>query len=182
MTAYSFPFPSEFEQDFHSVSHFHEFLQHPMNCIVYLHSLVGALSALGIKACMIVSLNQPASSKQQPGICALSISKIFISRYQTEMLQTDHKSIAMVKWNKDLFLNQPTIVEELLVGNSDSRPVKVHYFARVSLCGVATNLKGVRGENSTCSHTCSTQVVLYNTQVVLYNTPGCDVAPPTCTC
>ena len=33
----------------------------------------------------------------------------------------------MVKWNKDLFLDQPTVVEESLVGSSDSRPVKVHY-------------------------------------------------------
>ena len=40
--------------------------------------------------------------------------------------------------------------------------------SKVKLWGVATNLKGVRGENSTCSHICSTQVVLYNT-------PGFDV-------
>ena len=54
--------------------------------------------------------------------------------------------------------------------------------SKVKLWGVATNLKGVRGENSTCSHICNTQVVLYHTQVVLYNTPVFDVAPTTCTC
>ena len=74
----------------------------------------GALSTLGIKALLHSYIK--TSSHQQPGICELNISKIFNYRYHREVLQT---SIAMVKWDSDLFHDQPTIVEESLVGSSD---------------------------------------------------------------
>ena len=43
--------------------------------------------------------------------------------------------VSLVKWDRDLFLEQPTVLEETLHGHPDfnNRPVRVHYFAKMAL-------------------------------------------------
>ena len=68
----------------------------------------------------------------------ISVNAIFQKYSSIEIrgkrYNTGWQSIALVKWDNDLFLDQPTISEETLHHNSNCRPVKVHYFAKVSFC------------------------------------------------
>ena len=48
---------------------------------------------------------------------------------------TNHKSVPLVKWDSQLFSNEPTTLNSVLQDQPHywKRPIKVHYFAKISL-------------------------------------------------
>ena len=144
--AYSFSFPSEFEQDFTSVCHFHD----QRICGSTLSTIspapdepytyhVPTRSTRGILCTGDQTLISLLYQRLHHTTCHVSVNSI-IHKYSSieirgKRYNTGRQSIALVKWDNDLFLDQPTIFEESLHHhNSNCRPVKIHYFAKVSFC------------------------------------------------
>ena len=118
------------------------FLLHLMNCIIYLLGPLEAHCMCAGDQTLILLLYQ----RLHQTTYHISVNSIFQKYSSIEIrgkrytIQTSNplpaihcrQSIALVKWDNDLFLDQPTISEETLHHNSNCRPVKVHYFAKVS--------------------------------------------------
>ena len=140
--ACSFTFPSEFEDDFSSICSFHD----QRACGSALHTITPTPDDL---YCLPTHSTRDTFCAGDQSLISLlyqrlhhttnhvSVNSIFKKYSSIEIrgkcYNTDRLSIALVKWDNDLFLDQPTIFEESLI-HSDCRPVKVHYFAKVSLC------------------------------------------------
>lgn len=139
--AYSFSFPSEFEQDFTSPCQFHDqricgstlcTISPTPDELYHLstQSTRGTLCA-GDQTLILLLYQRLYQTTYH-----VSVNSIFQKYSSIEIrgkrYNTNRQSIALVKWDNDLFLDQATISEETLHHNSHCRPVKVHYFAKVS--------------------------------------------------
>jgi len=135
--AYSFSFPSEFEQDFTSTCQFHDqricgstlcTISPTPDELYHLStwSTRGTLCA-GDQTLILLLYQRLHQTTYNVSVNAI-FQKYASIEIRGKRCNTDRQSIALVKWDKDPFLDQPTISEETLHHNSNCRPVKEHYF------------------------------------------------------
>ena len=140
----SFHFPSEFEEDLLSVCQFKD------KCDRGSLKQCNSLQSNGTyqlpnksTRCILDDGDQQFISeiyeKQHPGIKVISINSIFL-KYRSmvicgKLYNANHKTVPIVKWDAELYLEEPTILDRSLQTQPYywNRPIKVHFFSKFSL-------------------------------------------------
>jgi hypothetical protein len=140
----SFRFPSEFTADFSSVYHFKDKRYcgsvkqspEPQSDDAY------ELPKQSTRSILYDSDKQNICKiyeQQHPGVEVVSVNSVYL-KYRSMVIcgkqyNANHKSVPLVKWDSQLFSNEPTTLNSVLQDQPHywKRPIKVHYFAKNSL-------------------------------------------------